>query len=439
MPTMTFDHRLRPDCYPSVIQDGRSIAAEQIRAMADRGAARLAGLRGGRVALATRRVDAIVAAIQACQVAGCDLLLLREAPAHGSPTLSAWQVTGVLDDDLHVTPVGNPSPGVAEPCILLPTSGTTGTPKIVRHHLGILLMSLSRYVPPDRRRTLIGYHPVSFAGLRVVIAAMVAGGQLIALSEQTLSHLAEAAATFAPNEFRGTPTVMRSLLSLLGGEASKLTFDRVGLSGETIDQLLLDRLRALLPNAALWQIYGTSETGSFLVVKDGQAGFPARWIDEGLGPVRLRIVDGVLEVASPIAMLGYLGGPMRRPEDPPAWWSTDDMIGIEGDRARFLGRADSVINVGGAKVRPEEVEQALLAVAGVMDARVFGRHNPITGQLVAAEVAAMPDVDHAALRERIQQVLVERLERYKVPRFLQITSALAIDPSGKKSRREQPE
>jgi len=431
----TFNHNLQSDCYPSVIQDGRTVEAEQIRAMAENAGTGLSRFRGGRIALATRRVDVIVAAIQACQAAGCDLLLLREAPARESPTWSSWQITGVLDDNLITTPLDNASPGIGEACLLLPTSGTTGTPKIVRHDLGLLLMPLSGYAPPERRRTLIGYHPVSFAGLKVMLAATVAGGQLVAVSEPTLSRLAEAAMSFVPDEFRGTPTVMRSLLSLLGDEASELPFARIGLAGETIDQLLLDRLRALLPQAELWQNYGATETGSFMTVKDGRAGFPARWFDEGLGPVRMRIVDGVFEVASPIAMLGYLGGPMRRPEAPPTWWRTGDMIGIKEDRAHFLGRADSLINVGGAKVRPEEVEQLLLAVAGVMDARVFGQHNPITGQLVAAEVAAMPGIDHVVLRRRIQDVLAAHLERHKLPRVLQITSQLNIDPTGKKPRR----
>ena len=436
MQNRAFNYSLRSDCYPTVIQDGGTVKAEQIRALAEDAAKRLAHFRGGRIALATRRVGSIVAAIQASQAVGCDLLLLREAPAPDSPAWRAWQVTGLLDDNLIARPLDNASPDIGDACLLLPTSGTTGTPKIVRHHLGLLLMPLSGYAPPERRRTLIGYHPVSFAGLKVMLAATVAGGQLVAESEPTLSRLAQTAMRFAPDEFRGTPTIMRSLLALLGAEACKLPFARVGLAGETIDQPLLDRLRALLPHAELWQNYGASETGSFMTVKDGRAGFPARWLDEGLGPVRMRIVDGVFEVASPIAMLGYLGGPMRHPGDPPTWWRTGDMMGIEGDRAYFLGRADSLINVGGAKVRPEEVEQLLLSVAGVMDARVFGRPNPITGQLVAADVAAMPGIDHTALRRRIQDLLAVHLERHKLPQFLQITSQLAIDPSGKKPRRK---
>ena len=77
------------------------------------------------------------------------------------------------------------------------------------------------------------------------------------------------------------------------------------------------------------------------------------------------------------------------------------MIGIEGERAYFLGRADSTVNVGGAKVRPEKLEQVLLRVRGVVDARVFARRNPIAGHLVAADVAAEMSEDHAALRTRI--------------------------------------
>lgn len=429
------DYTLGSHQYPVVTQDGRRHMPDDIRATAKRAAAQSARYRGGRLALATRRVDAIVAAIHACQAVGCDLLMLRDAPAPDAAQWNTWQVTGLLDDDLVVTPLDNVSPNVAEACILLPTSGTTGMPKIVRHHLGLLLMPVTGYAQPERRRTLVGYHPVSFAGLKVALAAIIAGGELIALSEPTLPRLAQAAMSLAPDEFRGTPTIMRSLLSLLGTEARKLPFGRVGLAGETIDQPLLDRLRALLPDAQLWQNYGASETGSFMTIKDGRAGFPARWFSEGIGPVRMRLVDGVFEVASPTAMLGYLGTPMRRPEDPPKWWRTGDMIGIEGDRAYFLGRADSVINVGGAKVRPEEVEQALLDISGVADARVFGRRSPITGHLVAAEIAAAPGEDHASLRVTILRALSKSLERHKIPQFLIVGDRLTVDASGKKPRR----
>ena len=435
MQSATADHQLRDDRYPAVVQDGQPRSPEQIRAVAERAAPRLMRFRGGRLALATRRVDAIVAAIQACQAARCDLLLLRDVPASDAPQWGTWQVTGILDEYLVATPLDNASPGVAEAGILLPTSGTTGTPKIVRHHPQILLTTVSGYASPERRRTLICYHPVSFSGLKVIMGAIAAGSELIALSEPTLPRLADAAMTLRPDEYKGTPTMMRSLLALLGADASRLTFDRVSLAGETVDQHILDRLHSLLPRAELWHVYGASEIGAFMTVKDGRAGFPARWIDEGLDPVRMRITDGILEVASPIAMLGYLGTPMRRLEDPAAWWSTGDMIGIEHDRAYFLGRADSVINVGGAKVRPEEVEMALLRVPGVADARVFGRRNPITGQLVAAEIAAAPGEDHEALRRRILHALPDSLERHKIPQFLSVQDRLTVDPSGKKPRR----
>lgn len=435
MPAAASDYVLRSDQYAAVIQDGRLHTPDEIRVAAERAVARLMHYRGARLALATRRVDAIVGAIQACQAVGCDLLLLRKSLALDAPQWRTWQVTAVLDDDLVATPLDNASPKVAEAGILLPTSGTTGTPKIVRHYLGLLLMPLTGYAQPERRRTMIGYHPVSFAGLKVTLAAIVAGGDLVALSEPTLPRLAEAAMRLAPDEFRGTPTIMRSLVSLLGAEAAKLPFARVGLAGETIDQPLLDRLHTLLPRAELWQNYGASETGSFMTVKDGRAGFPAHWLDDGIGPVQMRVVDGVLEVASPVAMLGYLGTQMRRLENPPDWWRTGDMIGIEGDRAQFLGRADTVINVGGAKVRPEEVEQALLRIPGVVDARVFGRRNPITGNLVAAEIAAAPGEDLPSLRIAILRAMSNSLERHKVPQFLSVGHRLTIDPSGKKPRR----
>lgn len=199
------------DRTPVVIQDGRVCNAGELQAAADRAAARLMRFRGGRLALATRRVDTVVTAIRACQAVGCDLLLLREAPAPGAPAWNMWQVTGMLDDDLVATPLDNASPAVAEAGILLPTSGTTGLPKIVRHHPEILLAKPSGSAPRQRRRALIAFHPVSFSGLKVILGAIATGMELIALSEQTLPRLADAAVSHAAQEFKGTPTIMRSL------------------------------------------------------------------------------------------------------------------------------------------------------------------------------------------------------------------------------------
>jgi acyl-coenzyme A synthetase/AMP-(fatty) acid ligase len=110
-------------------------------------------------------------------------------------------------------------------------------------------------------------------------------------------------------------------------------------------------------------------------------------------------------------------------------------VKIEGDRILFMGRADSLLAVGGAKVRPEEVEAVVLRVPGVLDARVRGMRNPLSGQLVGVEIVAGKSADREALRRRIIESAAARLEPYKVPRIFHFVESMGMSGSGKKERR----
>jgi acyl-coenzyme A synthetase/AMP-(fatty) acid ligase len=117
------------------------------------------------------------------------------------------------------------------------------------------------------------------------------------------------------------------------------------------------------------------------------------------------------------------------------WLTTGDLVSIEGDRAYFRGRVDTVISVGGAKVAPEEVEAVLLAVPGVLEARAFPVPNPVTGNLVGAELVCGP-VDQEAMRRAVLAHAGAVLASYKVPRVVRFVETLTVSASGKKSRRD---
>src|SRR5262249_14176189 len=151
-----------------------------------------------------------------------------------------------------------------------------------------------------------------------------------------------------------------------------------------IDQPTLDRLARAFPGARLTQIYASSEGGTLLAVHDGRAGFPAEWLGrEGQGG-RVRLREGQLEGLSPPRMVGHHAEGHSDPTTPDGWLATGDLVRVEADRVVFLGRQDSLINVGGAKVFPQEVEGFLLGLPGIVEARVRPVRNPITGQAVLA-------------------------------------------------------
>jgi len=318
--------------------------------------------------------------------------------------------------------------------LLIATSGTTATPKIARHSLEALLGRVRRR--PNRcspARWLLTFSPASFAGLQVVLTAIVSGDEVVAVTEPGVTALTRAAVELQPTHISATPTFWRGFLLTAATSFAKIPIRQITLGGEIVDQNVLDHLRAAFPMSGITHIYATTEAGAVFAVKDGRAGFPAAWLETGFEGVRLRIVEGVLEVQSPRAMTGYIGGESKTGPLTDGWIRTGDSVTIRENRVHFLGRVDTVLNVGGAKVSPEEVESLLLDVPGVLEGRVFGIPNAITGFVLAAEVVT--DVpDHENLRRVILSCLTARLERYKVPQLIRFVASISTSQLGKKRR-----
>ncbi len=413
---------------------GRSVTWEDIMTRASGLAARLHDDAMTRVALAAASPESLMAALLSCRAAGCELLLLRSAVPPGDPSLCEWEAGGLLDAELNLT-VFSRRPAAAGFAILLPTSGTTGKPKIARHSIDALLGRIRfRSSPGSRARWLLTYHPASFAGLQVLLTVLASGAELVSVEQSNVPELARAAEEFLPTHISATPTFWRAFLVALGEDAVRLPLEQITLGGEIVDQATLERLHALFPRAGITHIYASTEAGALFAVRDGEAGFPARWLDEGVDGARLRIRDGELQVLSPRAMLGYAGSAPSSPLLDDGWLRTGDLVECRGERVYFLGRADSVISVGGAKLTPEEVEAVLLKVPGVAEVRVFGVKNPITGYLVGAEIVPEAGADTGQLREALLAAARARLDSYKVPRVIRFIESIRLSEVGKKDR-----
>ena len=211
----------------------------------------------------------------------------------------------------------------------------------------------------------------------------------------------------------------------MSGEARRIAPERVRLSGEIADDAVLAGLGALYPQARVEHAYASTEAGVVFVVSDGHAGFPASVVSEG-GEVALRVVDDVLRVRSNRAALRYVGVNAPALKDADGFVDTGDVVERRGERYLFVGRRGGIINVGGAKVHPEEVEAALNAHAAVRASRVFARKSPITGALVAAEIVLR---DGAAADEATKRDILAAcraaLPAYKGPTFLRFRRRVA--------------
>ncbi len=379
----------------------------------------------GRVAIDGRSVAMVLAALTAAERAGIELVLLREGFHRASGASERIGADGRLT---RVSPAVDTVNAFA---VLMPTSGTLGNPKLVRHDF-IRLIGRIRGDAGGDIRWLLTYEPTGFGGLQVVLSAVAAGATLIVDPRAGIPALADAAVAHGASHVSATPSFWRAFLIALGQRMPPVRM--ITLGGEVADQALLDQLNQRFPEARIGHLYATTEAGALFLVRDGASGFPASWLTDGVEGVRLRIGrDGRFEVKSPRAMIDYATGEAV-PLTDDGWLVTGDLVERDGDRVRFVGRSDGVINVGGVKVAPERVEQVLLAVPGVADARVSAAANPITGQLLTAAVVAAPGVDPEGLRASLHhhaQTLLAPAER---PRLFDFVPQIPIASTGKKRR-----
>lgn len=295
--------------------------------------------------------------------------------------------------------------------VWLLTSGSTGRPKRVAHTLATL-STVTGDQPP--RRWLCAYSPGAYAWWQVVTLSLGHPGQDVVFVEQgDLDRWPDIALAEGVTAVSGTPTFWRQALWRSSATVAALPLRQVTLGGEPVDQVILDRLAELFPQARISWIYASSEAGATIAVHDRRAGFPVEWLDRASpGRPRLAVADGELVIDSPWSA-GGMAGPIR----------TGDRVEVGDGRVRITGRlATDEINVGGSKVSAADVRSVLLEHPAVAWAQVRGRRAPLVGQMVVAEVVLSGDVPP----EDLSRWCAERLPDYAVPRRVRVLAEIPI-------------
>ena len=196
---------------------------------------------------------------------------------------------------------------------------------------------------------------------------------------------------------------------------------------------LLKSLVKIFPNIDFKQTYGLTEVG---ILRSKSKSNDSSWVKVGGENYQTKIVEGVLWIKTDFAILGYLNAPNPFTDD--GWLVTKDRVEVNGEFIKFLGREEEIINVGGLKVYPLEVEDVLLQLENVSDAVVFGEKNHMLGNMVCAKVLLKNHESLENFRKRLYGFCINRLERYKIPQKIEIASnGLPSNARFKKIRREE--
>jgi acyl-coenzyme A synthetase/AMP-(fatty) acid ligase len=314
--------------------------------------------------------------------------------------------------------------------LMVRTTGTTGEPKAARHDWRVLTKPAEGLRPRPEQRWLLAYGPHQFSGIQVMQHVVACHATLVAPYPRQPRDGLEALLGEGVTCVSATPTYFRFLLAEAQSRGVELPpLEQVTLGGEAIPADLLERLKTAFPAAKVSQIYGSTESGTLISVRDGQPGFSVDALYSESNPTSsVRIIDGQVWVRAKTAMLGYAGDAGSDParSEVEGWWPTGDLAEVVGDRVVFRGRNSDIINVGGVKVDPLPVEHRITSLPRVAAARVFGRANPLTGAIVAVELVSAPDstdADQQRIRGEIKAAVAD-LPRAWQPRSVRFVDEL---------------
>jgi long-chain acyl-CoA synthetase len=321
------------------------------------------------------------------------------------------------------------------PGIVLYSSGSSGEPKAVLHDFNNFAAKFAR---PGKRLSTYAFLVFDHvAGQDTLLYTISAGGCLVVGSSRRPEAVAALIEQCAVEVLPASPTFLNLLLASGAGERFSLDSIKIITYGsEPMDPTTLARLAEAFPNAKIIQKYGTSEFGAirsvsrdngslFIAIKEDETGF--------------RVENGLLWIKATGAMMGYLNAPTLI--DDTGWICTGDLVEQDGRWIRILGRQSDLINVGGEKVVPSEVEAVIQELDFVTDCVVQGEKHNLTGMIVVATVTVLPHARPSSPAERRELVKSIRrhclltLPNYKVPVNIQFSEIPGATDRQKKIRR----
>lgn len=316
------------------------------------------------------------------------------------------------------------------PGLVLFTSGSTGESKAAIHDMVQILNKF--HVARHCFRTIPFLLYDHIGGVNTLLYTLSNGGCLVTLEDRDPDKVLSAVEKYGVELLPTSPTFINLILLSEAYRRYDLSSLKVVTYGtEPMPESTLRRLHELFPEVRLQQTYGLTEMG---ILRSKSRSSESLWVKVGGEDYQTRVIDGHLQIKAKSAMLGYLNAPSPFSED--GWFDTGDLVEVDGEYVRFLGRESEIINVGGEKVYPAEVEGILQEMDNVQEATVVGEEHPITGNIVVANVLLGHEEERREFTKRLKQYCKDRIPNYMIPVKIKIVNEKQHGDRFKKIRRE---
>lgn len=326
-------------------------------------------------------------------------------------------------DELHISSMADVVKGVQESQseITIFTSGTTGQPKKVVHHISSLTRAVRLGKKYQNQVWGYAYNPTHMAGLQVFFQAFENEDTFVNVFNKSRAEVYDLIDRYQITHISATPTFYRLLLPF---EKAYESLTRATLGGEKSDQRLYDSIKKIFPNAKINNVYASTEAGSLFAARGDAFQIPEQIRDKFM-------VDDNSELLIHKSLLGSsdsfkFDGDYYHSGDLIEWVNKEDGL------FKFKSRKNELINVGGYKVNPGEVEDVINSISGVRQSLVFGKKNSILGNILVAEVQLENDIVLTELE--IRKVLKVQLQDFKIPRKIKFVEAFSLTRTGKLKR-----
>lgn len=314
--------------------------------------------------------------------------------------------------------------------LILFSSGSTGKPKAMVHNLDTLIDSF-KDKKEKSMNMLVFLMFDHIGGLNTVFNALCMGACLIIPKIKDAKTICELIEKYKIMVLPSSPTFLNLILISEEYKNYDLSSLRMITYGtETMPQSLLLKLKEVFPKVKFLQTFGTSETGiSTTSSKSSNSLFMKLEDING----EYKIVENELWLRSKTQVLGYLNASMDSFTSD-GWFKTGDLVEVDGEYIKIIGRAKEVINVGGQKVLPAEIESIILEMEEISDCMVYAEQNAITGQTVVCDVVLNKNIEN--IKKRVRVFCKDRLDTYKIPTKVNVVDKTNFSDRFKKIRRK---